>query len=542
MLFNSDYSGSLLDTMSSPWYPPPQSSYSFMMETPPSNSREMRNKAEKQRRDRLNAFIGELATLVPMVARSAKRMDKTSILRLAATHLRIYQTLVNGKGIPRMQLPRHVDQYVLEQLVCEQLGGLLLILTPSGKIVFVSHTVETLLGHLQTDLMGQSLFNITAPDDHDRLRVYLQSEGEIEHEWKKYFNIRLKRAGPRSESAVYELVKVMGMHRQVNNDSDVNSPSKCSPSSSTSSTMNNEVLVFFVKICRPEPLSEKLLEAAKDEYVSRHLIDGRIIHCDQRISIVAGYMTEEVSGHSAFKYMHRDDVRWVMIALRQMYDRGESRGSSCYRLQSRNGQFIYLRTFGFLEIDDHGTVESFVCVNSLVVEKEGLYLISEMKKRYSALISTTSPKALQATVNLTPPPSNDPIDLVEDPRQVEQAVEHLMRNLPSPGSDHRSTPSPLVHYENQDCNNLTTTTTENPPNKSYLVKLKTVAKRPPSTDIHVDANSNNKRQKTSPQVSPIRRTMPPYPKRPPIVKDVKLPPEQSIYPHDQLLRTSLLNN
>ncbi|KAJ8924625.1 hypothetical protein NQ315_000775 [Exocentrus adspersus] len=58
----------------------------------------MRNKAEKQRRDRLNAFIGELATLVPMVARSAKRMDKTSILRLTATHLRIYQTLINGKG------------------------------------------------------------------------------------------------------------------------------------------------------------------------------------------------------------------------------------------------------------------------------------------------------------------------------------------------------------------------------------------------------------------------------------------------------------
>ncbi|KAJ8943178.1 hypothetical protein NQ318_008042 [Aromia moschata] len=113
------------------------------------NSREMRNKAEKQRRDRLNAFIGELATLVPMVARSAKRMDKTSILRLTATHLRIYQTLINSKGIPRMELPKHVDQYMLDQLVCDQLGGFLLILTPTGKIVFISHTVENLLGHLQ---------------------------------------------------------------------------------------------------------------------------------------------------------------------------------------------------------------------------------------------------------------------------------------------------------------------------------------------------------------------------------------------------------
>lgn len=56
-----------------------------------SNSREMRNKAEKMRRDKLNSFIGELATLVPMVSRSAKRMDKTTILRLAASFLRLHQ-------------------------------------------------------------------------------------------------------------------------------------------------------------------------------------------------------------------------------------------------------------------------------------------------------------------------------------------------------------------------------------------------------------------------------------------------------------------
>ncbi|KAJ8943175.1 hypothetical protein NQ318_008039 [Aromia moschata] len=134
---------------------------------------------------------------------------------------------------------------------------------------------------------------------------------------------------------------------------------------------------------------------------------------------------------------------WVMIALRQMYDRGESKGSSCYRLQSRNGQFIYLRTYGFLEIDDQGTVESFVCVNSLVRENEGALLIDEMKKRYSALINTSSlplmgheSEDMQACVTRS-------VDLVEDPQQVEQAVAHLMHNLPSPGSDHRSTPQPV---------------------------------------------------------------------------------------------------
>lgn len=71
-----------------------------------------------------------------------------------------------------------------------------------------------------------------------------------------------------------------------------------------------------------------------------------------------------------------------------MYDRGESKGSSCYRLLSRNGRFIYLKTFGYLEIDGQGTVESFVCVNTLVSEEEGLELINQMKKKFSALINS----------------------------------------------------------------------------------------------------------------------------------------------------------
>lgn len=68
---------------------------------------------------------------------------------------------------------------------------------------------------------------------------------------------------------------------------------------------------------RPQSIAIRLVEAVKDEYITRHLVDGRIVNCDQRISYVAGYMTDEICGLSAFGYMHRDDVRWVMIALRQ---------------------------------------------------------------------------------------------------------------------------------------------------------------------------------------------------------------------------------
>lgn len=70
-------------------------------------------------------------------------------------------------------------------------------------------------------------------------------------------------------------------------------------------------------VIKPPAICDRLLETTKFEYKTRHLIDGQITHCDQRISIVAGYMPDEVRGTSPFTFMHKDDVRWVIVALRQ---------------------------------------------------------------------------------------------------------------------------------------------------------------------------------------------------------------------------------
>lgn len=104
--------------------------------------------------------------------------------------------------------------------------------------------------------MGQSLFNITSPEDHERLRTYLSSEGVLEAEWRKYFNLHIKRAGPRAESAVYEPVKMMGMHKQLMDSNPNSSPSSsysgCSGASSSSrelsAAFNNEVINLIIKI------------------------------------------------------------------------------------------------------------------------------------------------------------------------------------------------------------------------------------------------------------------------------------------------------
>lgn len=117
--------------------------------------------------------------------------------------------------------------------------------------------------------------------------------------------------------------------------------------------------------------------------------------------------------------MHQDDVRWVIVALRQMYDCNSDTGESFYRLLSRNGNFIYLRTRGYLEIDRAtNKVHSFVCVNTLLDEEEGKRRVQEMKNKFSIIINAKVPTGTMQDATAS-----------QNPQQLEKIVLYLIENL-----------------------------------------------------------------------------------------------------------------
>lgn len=73
----------------------------------------------------------------------------------------------------------------------------------------------------------------------------------------------------------------------------------------------------MARVVPPPKIHANFTKGNLFEYKTRHLIDGRIVDCDTRISLVAGYMPGEVKDLSPFSFMHEDDVRWVIVALRQ---------------------------------------------------------------------------------------------------------------------------------------------------------------------------------------------------------------------------------
>lgn len=86
---------------------------------------------------------------------------------------------------------------------------------------------------------------------------------------------------------------------------------------------------------------------------------------------------------------------------------------------ARTGEFIYLRTRGYLDIDrDSNQVRSFVCHNALVDEEEGKRLVREMKKKFAIMIQETEFASSEADV-----------PAVENPAQLERAILSLITNL-----------------------------------------------------------------------------------------------------------------
>lgn len=401
-------------------------SHSPGISTAKASDRESRIEAEKKRRSQYNSQISLIMTLLSDIVHSQRKVDKTSVLRLAANNLRNEHVFGNTIKCG------HIETWSSSFLkFFDLLNGILLGVTCRGRIFIVSPNVQEKLGYCHIDLLGQDLYNYIHPDDVEILRqnIYpqeLQKNCDSRLFEKQHnFHIRIVRAGARSDPARYERCRIDGSLRRSDKatangvqDEQVIRRQRVRTNRTFSSSGNDFVFIGMIHILSTALPPHILPPTAYSEYWTRHLVDGRIVQCDLNISLATGYMTEEVTGTSAFVFMHKEDVRWVICVLRQMYDESREFGESYYRLMSRAGHFTYMRTRGFLEIDENTKkVQSFVCVNSVISEEYGRKMMAEMKRKYSVMID------IDKQPNEAIPADDAP---VEHPKCLERIVMHLV--------------------------------------------------------------------------------------------------------------------
>ncbi|RXM36387.1 Aryl hydrocarbon receptor nuclear translocator-like protein 1 [Acipenser ruthenus] len=320
------------------------------------NAREAHSQIEKRRRDKMNSFIDELASLVPTCNAMSRKLDKLTVLRMAVQHMKTLRGAANPYTEANYK-PAFLSDDELKHLILRAADGFLFVVgCDRGKILFVSESVYKILNYSQNDLIGQSLFDYLHPKDIPKVKEQLSSSDTAPRERlidaKTGLPVKTDIApGPSRlcSGARRSFFCKMKCNRPSVKVEDKDFPSTCSkkkadrksfctihstgylkswPPTKMGLDEDNETdnegcnLSCLVAIGRlhphivPQPMNGDI-RVKPTEYVSRHAIDGKFVFVDQRATAILAYLPQELLGTSFYEYFHQDDIGHLAECHRQ---------------------------------------------------------------------------------------------------------------------------------------------------------------------------------------------------------------------------------
>ncbi|XP_064915076.1 neuronal PAS domain-containing protein 4 isoform X3 [Columba livia] len=317
----------------------------------PSTPRPFRStkSASKARRDQINVELQALRSLLPISAREKERLSYLHTMALVCLQLRGAQLFPPGLALGMELL--------------SLLPGFLLVLSASGKLVYISENVAQVLGLSVVELLaqGDTVFDILDGQAHEDVRKQLllaQEEpgrevtfvGEM-HTSKAF---RLRHGGNRAV-AVHGHFAALGQ-----------------PASSTTTV--------FLALCTLVARLPTDGDAGShdDLFQSTHILDMTFTDVTESVTYHLGYRREELIGQSWYSLLHPEDADLAAAQHRAVArGAGATAGTAVLRVLRRDRTWAWLRVSARRDSGGH----SITCTSHCLREEEAAYLRARQHRR-----------------------------------------------------------------------------------------------------------------------------------------------------------------
>ncbi|KAK9497139.1 hypothetical protein O3M35_004513 [Rhynocoris fuscipes] len=270
-------------------------------------------------------------------------------MRLVIANLRItnmLKTIGVKKDIAKSDI---YDQHYLQAI-----GGIVLVISIEGDIVFVSNNVASYLGISQVDLLGHSFFDMIHPCDHQDIRDLLSGKMKVNGQISLFVRVKCSQSSKgrtiNLKAASYKVLHIIGRYIKIDE-----SPKE---------------RFGFVTVATPIPHPADIeIPLGSHTFLSKHSLDMKFTYADERMTEFLGYNPDDLIGESLYNFHHVEDNKEIMKSFKSLFEKGQS--ETCrYRFMAQGGGYIWVCTQAtVLYCDKKNIPLSVVCVNYVISGK-----------------------------------------------------------------------------------------------------------------------------------------------------------------------------
>lgn len=345
--------------------------------------------AARSRRGKENYEFYELAKLLPLPAAITSQLDKASIIRLSISYLKLRDFSGHGdppwnrdcpppnKTLKGAQRRRNSAGVALELFelhqgahILQSLDGFAFALSSDGRFLYISETVSIYLGLSQVEMAGISMFDYVHHQDHQELAEELglslasvtsslsspsspSSDSQssqraitpplsdrvptmmpnLEKGSERCFCVRMKstltKRGVHVRSSGYRVVMIVGRFRR-----------QLSFGLGRKSATPLFGLVGIAIALPPPTITELRLES--DTFIMRLTPQFKIVYCENVISSLTDWKSEDLSGKDFYCFCHPGDL----LLLRKVHTDIIAKGqvlSPSIRMLNKHGGFVWVQ-------------------------------------------------------------------------------------------------------------------------------------------------------------------------------------------------------